>query len=503
MRRKVILLLDGIDHILGDRFSDSSDKLMDESSDSNQINMVCRIRSVFMSAMDRLRGSQLKCLQPLEILVLSTARSHDNDISDRFDNVFHIHEPDSIERRLIIETCLGLPNDCEQIGLGELLTRVVSSTLGKSRGEIAQNCREGVREVPICTSVEACVSRLNIVLNYLQQTIPESIRSGISSESLIEIHVSSAKELRSKIIFDEHGREVLPLIGKNALECWKQVENIIIAPLCRWEALDELMYGNRGSSPSRFTVTFQKKAVSSGLLLTGDPGTGKTAIAYHCAAVATGLNPAIKLLEVSCTSLVHKELGGSERSVRKLFETARNSAPCILLLDGIENIAPVRGYDNTTEGTMDRLLSTLLTEIDGVSTQTNRESSEIEGNSIAVIGITHNSSSWIDSALLRPGRLEKCLTMKKPDNSARKDIFLNTIKDMDIDFSGAGFFDPKNKNQLAESAALRTHGRSAAEIIAICENAKILALHEVLHAIDETDEVQQNLRVSHRHFSPK
>ena len=131
---------------------------------------------------------------------------------------------------------------------------------------------------------------------------------------------------------------------------------------------------------------------------------GKTVLAYHCAAVAAGIIPSIKLIDVTCTSLIQKELRGLGRGIQKLFATARAAAPCILLLDGIENIAPVRGHDNTTEGTMDRVLSTLLTEMDGISNTTDQagyqNGMEANGNSVVIIGVTHNSSSWIDPALL-------------------------------------------------------------------------------------------------------
>ena len=112
------------------------------------------------------------------------------------------------------------------------------------------------------------------------------------------------------------------------------------------------------------------KPMRVGALLAGPPGSGKTSLAFHCASLAAsapGTNN-VSLLDVSATSLVHKEMGGSERAVRALFAAARRAAPCIVLLDGIENVAPRRGKDTTTGGTMDRVLSTFLTEMDGIDT---------------------------------------------------------------------------------------------------------------------------------------
>jgi SpoVK/Ycf46/Vps4 family AAA+-type ATPase len=142
-------------------------------------------------------------------------------------------------------------------------------------------------------------------------------------------------------------------------------------------------------------------------LLTGSPMSGKTYLSHHCCRYAATLNPAIKVLDVSCTSLIHKEVGGSERAVRRLFDCARKAAPCIVIMDAIENVAAVRGHDTTTEGTLDRILSTLLVELDGVDDIGSR----VDGG-IAVIGTTHDSS-LVDTALLRPGRLGKVLQLSR------------------------------------------------------------------------------------------
>ena len=494
---KCILLLDGIEHILGPEFVDSSGGNNSKigSAKMQQDHLSFRIRNIFLAIVDRMRRNNCKQSDTKSkgLLVVCTSRSHDDDIVDRFDKQFHLDSPNIDERQNLIEIGLGLRNGMAGNDIHEKLAGVVSVTFGKSRGDIAQTCREAIGLVPQIASSEDEMARLDVMRTALQSILPESVRNAPAG-GLVEMRVSSAKELRYAITLDDNGNEVFPLLGDNAQAAWTQLENIIVAPLCRWRSLDVLLYGNSNDA----ATSSQRKANSSGVLLTGDPGVGKTAIAYHCAAVAAGINPAIRLLEVSCTSLIHKELGGSERSLHKLFETARAAAPCILLLDGIENIAPVRGHDNTTEGTMDRLLSTLLTEMDGV-TSNGKTSSVGNGNNIAIIGITHNPPAWIDPALLRPGRLEKCIHLEQPSNAARRDIFLNAISDMNIDFSGAGFFDPKDSSQLADKVTMRTQGRSAAEIISLCENAKMLALRDVL-ASGKSDDITMDLSVSYHHF---
>ena len=170
---------------------------------------------------------------------------------------------------------------------------------------------------------------------------------------------------------------------------------------------------------------------------------------------------------------------------------------CIVILDGIENIAPVRGNDNTTEGTMDRLLSTLLIEMDGC-TSSQSDQSESSRNGIAIIGITHNPPSWIDPALLRPGRLEKCIEMENPSSETRQDIFLKAVQGLDINYSNAGYFDPKDTAQLAQTIAMRTNNKSAADILALCENAKMMALKDRILCMPDLTSVK--LDVSYHHF---
>jgi SpoVK/Ycf46/Vps4 family AAA+-type ATPase len=102
-------------------------------------------------------------------------------------------------------------------------------------------------------------------------------------------------------------------------------------------------------------------------------------------------------------------VGGSERAVHQLFLSARAVAPCILLLENIDVIAAVRGNDSTSEGTMDRVLSTLLIELDGI------EDSWVASGGVAVIGTTQNSE-WIDPSLKRPGRLDRVLSLDNEFN---------------------------------------------------------------------------------------
>jgi len=488
---KKILLLDDIHHLLGEPMSASSN---DRDINPRRDHLVSRVRAAWTSCIDRLKIKDACDGLPWRYLVICTSQICDDDFSDRYDYSFQLLEPESEERKHIISTSL-CTSECS-IDQQKILMELVDATMGKSRGEITMYCREVMREESDgATSHIENTNRLEALKRLIRSILPESIKNS-AMEGFADLKVWSAKELRSSLLFDDNGVEILPLIGNNAKETWNEIENLIITPLCRSNILHSILYGNSVTPGNQ-----ANKSISAGVLIHGDPGVGKTTIAYHCAAVASGINPNIRLIEVPCTSLIHKELGGSERSVQKLFATARAASPCILLLDGIENIGQVRGHDTTTEGTMDRLLSTLLIEMDGVSSNMDEEDTK---HNIAIIGVTHNPPSWIDPALLRPGRLEKCLRLEKPDVSTRRSIFSSAIADLNIDFTDTGYFDPKDKNDLMERISMMSHSKSAADIIAIVENAKMLALRDIISckSVDECDVSEQisTMSISYKYF---
>lgn len=145
----------------------------------------------------------------------------------------------------------------------------------------------------------------------------------------------------------------------------------------------------------------------SGILLYGPPGTGKTllakAISNEC-----GLN----FLSVKGPELLDMYVGQTELNVRNLFEKARLNSPCILFFDELDSLAPIRGRAGDSGGVMDRVVSQLLTEIDGLDkySGTSQHGGENTSRSsqIFLIGAT-NRPDLIDASLLRPGRFDKLM----------------------------------------------------------------------------------------------
>ena len=132
------------------------------------------------------------------------------------------------------------------------------------------------------------------------------------------------------------------------------------------------------------------------VLLYGPPGTGKTLIAK---AVATSC--ALNFFSVKGPELLNMYIGESEANVRRVFQKARDAKPCVVFFDELDSIAPQRGQQGDSGGVMDRIVSQLLAELDGMA-------SGSAASDVFVIGAT-NRPDLLDPALLRPGRFDRLL----------------------------------------------------------------------------------------------
>jgi SpoVK/Ycf46/Vps4 family AAA+-type ATPase len=383
---KSILILDDVEHLLG-------------KADDERSSAAVRWKRTFLSALDNLRDS----VSPDgAVLVLCTSKENSTVLTWRFDLVFYLELPQDDARREVLADVLGIRKQIDDpkgsIGyrsLRDLLDCIVVSTAGRSYAEIMQSCRQALTGVSDAMSPEDfSFSILVSMKDRLTSMTPVSLRDG-ALDDYVDMRVLSARDLSAT----DEGFEFLvdegfPFRGSCAAAAWKELQATIAMPLCRSRELDDLL-DHSGSGI--------KRALAGGILLTGPPCSGKSALALHCAKYAAWMSPSVKLLDVSCTSLIHKELGGSERAVQHLFAAARRASPCIIIMDGLENVAAVRGNDPTTEGTLDRVLSTMLVELDGANDITSSQHCLV-----AIIGITCNES-WIDPAMKRPGRLGKTI----------------------------------------------------------------------------------------------
>lgn len=201
----------------------------------------------------------------------------------------------------------------------------------------------------------------------------------------------------------------------------------------------------------------------SGILLYGYPGCGKTLLASAIAGQC-GLN----FISIKGPEILNKYIGASEQSVRELFERAQAAKPCILFFDEFDSIAPKRGHDST--GVTDRVVNQMLTQMDGA-----------EGlDGVYVLAAT-SRPDLIDSALLRPGRLDKSVICDMPNYEDRLDILRSITTKMDL-------ADDVKLEEIAE----KTNGFSGADMQGLGYNAYLKAVHVRLEELEAKDNAEQD-----------
>lgn len=191
-----------------------------------------------------------------------------------------------------------------------------------------------------------------------------------------------------------------------------------------------------------------------GILLYGPPGTGKTMLAK-----ALANEGKVNFIALDGPEIFSKWLGESEEAVRHVFRVAKQLSPAIVFFDQIDAIAPSRGMDSGSR-TTERVVNQLLSELDGIEATSN----------ILTIGAT-NRMDLVDPALLRYGRLGTHIYVPIPDKYERREI-------LNIFLANAEFDEVKAKGEIIDLLAERADGFSGAQLRAICEEAKWMALSE-------------------------
>lgn len=212
-----------------------------------------------------------------------------------------------------------------------------------------------------------------------------------------------------------------------------------------------------------------------GILLFGPPGTGKTMLVK---AVANESDA--NFISIKGPELLSKWVGESEKAVREIFRKAKQSAPCIIFLDEIDSIVPIRSAGLDSHVT-ERVVSQILTEMDGLE----------ELKDVMVIAAT-NRPDILDPALLRPGRLDRLIYIQSPNEKARETIF-------EVHLAGK----PLGVDVIIEELAKMTEGYVGADIAAIVKEAVMAALREfVTPEITEEDikDIIENIKVMKKHF---
>jgi transitional endoplasmic reticulum ATPase len=196
-----------------------------------------------------------------------------------------------------------------------------------------------------------------------------------------------------------------------------------------------------------------------GILMYGPPGCGKTLLAR---AVAT--ESEANFISIKGPEVFSKWVGESEKAIREVFRKARMAAPAVIFLDEIDSLTPRRGMGMSDSGVSERVISQLLTEMDGITTL----------QDIVVIAAT-NRPDMVDSAVIRPGRFDRLIYVPEPDDKSRLQIFKIYTKGM-----------PLNADVDLNQLAMATRYYSGADIESLCREAAMHALRRDINSHEIT-----------------
>lgn len=212
-------------------------------------------------------------------------------------------------------------------------------------------------------------------------------------------------------------------------------------------------------NPKKYTNLGGK--IPKGALLVGPPGTGKTLLAKAMAGEAQ-----VPFFSLSGSDFVEMFVGVGASRVRDLFKQAREKAPCIIFIDEIDAIGRARGKNAImSNDERESTLNQLLVEMDGFS-----------GESGIIVLAATNRPDVLDTALLRPGRFDRQITIDKPDVKGREAIFKVHLKPIKVS-------EQVDIHKLAE----QTPGFAGADIANICNEAALIAARKGKEAVDMSD----------------
>ncbi|MFB6171219.1 MAG: AAA family ATPase, partial [Haloarculaceae archaeon] len=299
----------------------------------------------------------------------------------------------------------------------------------------------------------------------------------IRPELDLESDEIDAETLESMRVVEDDFKEALKGVTPSAMR-----EVFVEVPDTTWENVGGLADTKERLRetiqwPLEYPQVFEEMDMEAarGVLLYGPPGTGKTLLAKAIANEAES-----NFISIKGPELLNKYVGESERGVREVFEKARSNAPTVIFFDEIDSIAGERGQRMGDSGVGERVVSQLLTELDG-----------LESLEDVVVIATTNRPDLIDSALLRPGRLDRHVHVPVPDEDARRKIF-------EVHTRRKPLADDVDLDELARE----TEGYVGADIEAVCREASMAATREFITSVtpEEIDESVGNVRVTMAHF---
>jgi transitional endoplasmic reticulum ATPase len=347
----------------------------------------------------------------------------------RFDREIVVGVPDQPGRREI----LGIHTRGMPLGSGVDLDDLARRTYGFVGADLAALTREAALET---------VRRIMPKLDLSKDVIPTEVLDQLSVEPSD---------------FDNALKRVQPSAMR---------EVMVEAPTISWDdiggldaARDRLREGVE--LPLKHPEAFRRLGIrpAKGFLLYGPPGTGKTLLAKAAARESEA-----NFIATKSSDLLSKWYGESEQQIARLFNRARQVAPTIIFIDEIDSLVPARGGGLGEPQVTERVVNTILAEMDGLE----------ELQNVVVIGAT-NRPTLVDPALLRPGRFDELIYVGTPDTAGRRRILAIHTEDM-----------PLAKDVDLESLARRTERFTGADLEDLVRRAGLTALRRGLEEAEVT-----------------
>lgn len=293
-------------------------------------------------------------------------------------------EREGILRSIIDDQPIALAPDVDLSGVAVKTAALVAGDLVDvvDRALVARNSRlESLASR--CSSQDDFVSIRDVL-----------VAGGPAGRCLTKVDFDLAVDAARKNFADAIGAPKIPNVG------WDDVGGLTNVKDAVMETIQLPL-----ERPELFAKGMKKR---SGILFYGPPGTGKTLLAK---AIATEFS--LNFFSVKGPELLNMYIGESEANVRRVFQRARDARPCVVFFDELDSVAPKRGNQGDSGGVMDRIVSQLLAELDGMS------DGEDGGGGVFVIGAT-NRPDLLDAALLRPGRFDKMLYLGVSDTHEKQ-----------------------------------------------------------------------------------
>ncbi|KAH8675822.1 hypothetical protein BX600DRAFT_409729 [Xylariales sp. PMI_506] len=344
------------------------------------------IRHVEALTADRMATAMKEILADVRVLIATTTEVDKvpDGIRGIFTHELEMNAPDEGEREGILRTVVDSQGEslAPEVDLGG----VAIKTAALVAGDLVDVVERAI--VARQTRLESLSARASTESNPI--TIRDiQVAGGSSARCLTKADFDIAVDAARKNFADAIGAPKIPNVtwddvgGLNNVK--EAVTETIQLPLER---------------PELFAKGMKKR---SGILFYGPPGTGKTLLAK---AIATEYS--LNFFSVKGPELLNMYIGESEANVRRVFQRARDARPCVVFFDELDSVAPKRGNQGDSGGVMDRIVSQLLAELDGMS------GGDDGGGGVFVIGAT-NRPDLLDQALLRPGRFDKMLYLGVSD----------------------------------------------------------------------------------------